>query len=165
MRAEEGRQARQAISKVISLGGREDSKSGMGGRGDRNWEACGEDEAASMIEEIGAEVARASDEGAAGSKGFAQRAYEHVGVDTELGAKTAASGPEGAEGMGFIDNESGIVSRGDGRKRIQGRDITIHAEQGFCDQKPPSFGGAKAGQVPVGCESVKVRVDGQFCAR
>jgi hypothetical protein len=50
MRAEEGRQVRQAMSKAISLGGREDSKSSMGGRGDRNWEACGEDEAARVIE-------------------------------------------------------------------------------------------------------------------
>jgi len=104
MRAEDGRQVRQAISKAISLGGREDSKSSMGCRGDRNWEACSEDEAARVIEEIGAEVTRAGDEGATGSKGLAQRAYEHVGVDTELGAKTAASGSEGAEGMGFIDN-------------------------------------------------------------
>jgi hypothetical protein len=86
-------------------------------------------------------------------------------VDTKLGAKAAASGAERAEGMGFIDNQSGIMCRGDGRKRIQGRDITIHAEQGFCDQKPPSFGRAKASQVPFGNESVKVRVDGQFCAR
>jgi hypothetical protein len=57
------------------------------------------------------------------------------------------------------------MSGGDGRKGIQGRDVTIHAEQGFCDQKPPSFGGAKASQVAFGCESVKVRVDGQFRAR
>jgi hypothetical protein len=104
MRAEKAGQVRQAVSKAISLGGREYSKSSMSGGGDRNWEACGEDEAARVVEEIGAEVTRAGDEGAACSEGLAQRANEHVGVDTELGAKAAASGSEGAEGMGFIDN-------------------------------------------------------------
>jgi hypothetical protein len=118
----------ETLSKGVSLGGIENSERSIGGCGYRDRKSSGIDEAAGSVEEKGAKVCGSSGKSPACSDGLAQGAYQDIGLDPEVRGEAMAIWADGAEGMGFVDDECGLVSGCDRGEGVERRYIAIHAE-------------------------------------
>jgi hypothetical protein len=112
-KTESGSEARRPTgegeAEVVTFRGRDDTQ-GCSGRGcDGRGRRCCIDEGARFVGEDGAEAGVARDEGAGSAESLAEGSDEDVWLDARLRAEAATRRAEGAEGMGLVDHEGGVV--------------------------------------------------------
>jgi hypothetical protein len=87
------------------------------------------------VEKIFAEGGGADGVRAECAEGLSEGADQDVGSHAELSADAATAGAEGADGVGFVHHEPGVVLGRELGELGQGRDVAVHREDGLgCDQ-------------------------------
>jgi hypothetical protein len=94
-------------------------------------QARGKDECAGPVPQPGHQGGAACDEGSSRPEGLPERAHEGIRDDTGLGAKPTPVRTKHAQGMGFVDKESGAVPVAARTQGAQVGAVGVHAEVGL----------------------------------
>ena len=106
-----------------------------------------ENECARVIDEMFAKRCAAADERAGAGQSFAagvRDGDDFAAVVPDDGGDAAAVGAVDADGVGFVQDQAGIVSRAESGQLSDIGDVAVHAEDGFGDDE---FAAAEARSV------------------
>ena len=134
------------------------SKRGDRAEGAGGGEAGREDETAGLVDEEIAEGMRAGGESAFPAERLGERSDDNVGLNAELRAETRALAVD-ADGVGFIDDEEGVVVAREMGEFFERGDVAVHAEERVGHDDASRVGGGSCAQHPLEVLRAVVAVD------